>query len=99
MNSGRQVLVCQYTNCLRNGSAAVLASFQAWATPGTMVIGCGCQGQCNMGATVRVLPDDTWYCRVKAQDVQTIVEEHLKQGRPVSSLLHPRFHPAGEEAV
>jgi (2Fe-2S) ferredoxin len=46
-----------------------------------------------MGATVRVLPDDTWYCRVKPDDVRAIVEQHLKQGRPVAALLHPRFHP------
>lgn len=93
MDSSRQILVCQYTNCLRNGSAAVLAAFQGYSVSGAMVIGCGCQGQCNMGATVRVLPDDTWYCRVKPDDVRTIVEQHLKHDRPVSTLLHPRFHP------
>ena len=94
MNSSRQILVCQYTNCLRNGSAGVLAALQGYSVPGAMVIGCGCQGQCNMGATVRVLPDDTWYCRVKPEDVKTIVEQHLKQGLPVKRLLHPRFHPS-----
>ncbi|HEY9656673.1 MAG TPA: (2Fe-2S) ferredoxin domain-containing protein [Crinalium sp.] len=93
MDSGRQILVCQYTNCLANGSAAVLAAFQAASVPGAMVIGCDCQGQCNMGATVRVLPDDIWYCRVKPEDVRAIVEQHLKQGKPVAALLHPRFHP------
>ncbi len=93
MDSGRQILVCQYTDCLANSSAAVLAAFQAASVPGAMVIGCGCQGQCNMGATVRVLPDDTWYSRVKPDDVRTIVEQHLKQGKPVTALLHPRFHP------
>ncbi len=93
MDSGRQILVCQYTNCLANGSAAVLAAFQGTAISGTMVIGCGCQGQCNMGPTVRVMPDNTWYCRVKPGDVRTIVEQHLKDGKPVAALLHPRFHP------
>jgi (2Fe-2S) ferredoxin len=42
---------------------------------------------------VRVLPDETWYCRVKPADVPTIVEHHLEGGEPVAELLHPRFHP------
>lgn len=89
----RQVLVCQYINCLGNGSAEVLAAFSALAIPGIVVIGSECQGQCNMGPTVRVLPDEIWYCRVKPQDVPEIVEQHLQQGKPVDRLLHPRFHP------
>ena len=45
-----------------------------------------------MGATVRVLPDEIWYCRVKPENVEAIVEQHLKQCEPVKALLHPRFH-------
>ncbi len=45
-----------------------------------------------MGATVRMLPDEVWYCRVKPEQVATIVEQHLNQGEPVTALLHPRFH-------
>lgn len=89
----RQVLVCQHTNCLANGSADVLAEFLALDTPGLEIIGSECQGQCNMGPTVRVLPDEIWYCRVKPQDVAEIAEQHLKQGMPVDRLLHPRMHP------
>lgn len=46
-----------------------------------------------MGATVRVLPDETWYARVKPEDVPEIVEQHLNQNKPVERLLHPRLHP------
>ncbi len=87
-----QVLVCQYQNCLERGSAEVLAAFLDRPIPDVTAIGVGCQGQCNMGVTVRVLPDEVWYCRVKPDDVETIVEQHLKQGKPVEALLHPRFH-------
>lgn len=88
----RQVLVCQYVNCCANGSAKVLAAFMNDPVPGVVVTGSECQGQCNMGPTVRVLPDETWYCRVKPEDVPEVVEQHLKQGKPVERLLHPRFH-------
>jgi (2Fe-2S) ferredoxin len=93
MEADRQVLVCQYVNCLANNSAQVLAAFSEGAISGVEVTGNGCQGQCNMGPTVRVLPDEIWYCRVKSEDVPEIIQQHLKQNEPVDRLLHPRFHP------
>lgn len=89
----KKVYVCQYINCLRNGSEAVLQAFQACPVANVEVIASECQGQCNMGAIVRVLPDNIWYCRVKPKDAITIVQQHLKDGEPVAHLLHPRLHP------
>lgn len=89
----KQVLVCQYVSCCANGSREVLESFQANQVPEIEVIPSECQGQCNMGPTVRVLPDEIWYCRVKPEDVLEIMQQHLKDGEPVERLLHPRFHP------
>ncbi len=93
MGADREVWVCQYINCRRNRSDEVLAVFQAHPVAGVTVVGSECQGQCNMGPTVRVLPDETWYCRVKPEDVAEIVERHLKKGELVDRLLHPRLHP------
>ncbi|WP_373534288.1 ferredoxin [Microcoleus sp.] len=88
----RCVLICQYQSCLKSGSAEVLAAFEAQPVAGVTVKACSCQGQCNTGPTVRVTPDETWYCRVKPSDVQSIVEEHLKEGKPVEALFNPRIH-------
>lgn len=88
----RCILVCQHQSCLKNGSAAVLAAFEAQPVPGVKVEASGCQGQCNMGPTVRVMPEEIWYCRVKPIDVPAIVEEHLKGSKPVDALLNPRIH-------
>ncbi|TAE52047.1 MAG: (2Fe-2S) ferredoxin domain-containing protein [Oscillatoriales cyanobacterium] len=75
----RCVLVCQYQSCLR-------------PVPGVKVEASSCQGQCNTGPTVRVTPDQIWYCRVKPSDVESIVEQHLKGGKPVEALFNPRIH-------
>lgn len=88
----RCILVCQHQSCLRNGSAAVLAAFEAHPVSGVKVEGSDCQGQCNMGPTVRVTPDEIWYCRVKPIDVPLIVEQHLLGGKPVKALFNPRIH-------
>lgn len=89
----RQVLVCQYVNCCANGSEAVLQAFQLNSAPDVEIVSSACQGQCNMGPTVRILPDEAWYCRVTPEDVAVIVEQHLSGGAPVDRLLHPRMHP------
>ncbi|HEY9860101.1 MAG TPA: (2Fe-2S) ferredoxin domain-containing protein [Candidatus Obscuribacterales bacterium] len=89
----RQVLVCQYQNCLARGSAEVLAAFQAHPVSDTSIHASACLGQCNMGPNVRVVPDEVWYCRVQARDVPTVIEDHLQAGYAVEPLLHPRFHP------
>jgi (2Fe-2S) ferredoxin len=91
--SNIQVFVCQYQNCLERGSAEVLAAFLAHPVPGVTTIGAGCQGQCNLGVTVHLLPDEVWYCRVKPEQVEAIVTQHLQGGEPVQEFLHPRLHP------
>jgi (2Fe-2S) ferredoxin len=90
------VQVCQNRSCLRNQSKAVLEAFQQYQSEHILVAESECQGQCSAGPTVRVLPDNTWYCRVSPDDVQPIVEQHLGQGQPYRARLHPRFHPPAE---
>lgn len=49
----------------------------------------GCLDTCAFGVSVVVYPEGAWYGGVKVEDVPTIVEEHLVQGRPVERLLMP----------
>ncbi len=48
----------------------------------------GCQGFCQMGPLVRILPDDVLYNRVKAADVKGIVEATVRDGQVIESLLY-----------
>ena len=88
----KYVSICQYQSCQRNGSAEVLAAFKKLILPEFTVNGCDCLGQCSSGPTVKINPDNIWYCRVKPTDVPEIVEQHLTEGKPVDRLLHPRIH-------
>ena len=87
-----RVLICQNRSCLQRGSAEVLAAFQAADIPGTIAEGSPCLNQCSSGPTVRVVTDETWYCRVSVEDVPAIVEQHLIGGNPVEAKLNPRIH-------
>lgn len=88
----RCVMVCQHRSCLRNDSEQVLFALRAAAPQGIFVSPSACLGQCASGPTVQVVPDGTWYCRVKPTDVPAIVEQHLLGDQPVQALLHPRLH-------
>jgi (2Fe-2S) ferredoxin len=46
----------------------------------------GCLDACERGCSVVVYPEGVWYGGVKPSDVEEIVEEHLKNGRPVERL-------------
>lgn len=89
----KTVMVCQHCSCLEKGSAEVLAAFQAADLPEEVeIVASDCQGQCSVSPTVRILPEETWYCRVKPEDVPLIVEENLHKNQRVQSKLNPSIH-------
>ena len=61
----------------------------------------GCLDQCEKGCAVVVYPDNVWYGGVTPDDVDEIIEEHIKHGRVVERLQIPDdqltgIEPAGE---
>ena len=47
----------------------------------------GCLDRCAAGPVAVVYPEAVWYSYVDAQDIDEIVESHLKNGRVVERLL------------
>ena len=93
---GLRVLVCAGTGCVANGSLKVIEKFKelgANVRPMTQqdkvtIVPTGCHGFCEQGVLV-VIPDlDVTYVRVKLEDVEEIVESHIKEGKPVERLLY-----------
>lgn len=48
----------------------------------------GCQGFCQMGPLVTILPENTFYTRVKVTDVEEIVRTTLIEGKVIDRLLY-----------
>jgi (2Fe-2S) ferredoxin len=48
----------------------------------------GCLDQCGHGPMIVVYPDSVWYWGVQVEDVDEIVREHLRDGRPVERLRY-----------
>ena len=100
----RRVIVCAGTGCVANGAYKVITAFNDQiAAAGISVTTefkveesqhdlrlnkSGCQGFCQMGPLVTVLPDEILYNKVKVEDVEEIVSQTLVGGKVVDRLLY-----------
>ena len=76
------VLVCGGTGCKSSNSLQIIENFKSLIAKNNLqndvqVIKTGCFGFCEQGPIVKVMPDNTFYTRVKPEDVERIVNEHL----------------------
>ena len=47
----------------------------------------GCLDRCGEGPVMVVYPEETWYTFIDRQDVDEIIDMHLKQGKVVERLM------------
>ena len=88
-----QILICGGTGCTSSGSARLVERFeelleQNGLTKEIKLVHTGCFGLCEAGPVVIVYPEGAFYSRVKVEDVDEIVAEHLIKGRIVQRLLY-----------
>ena len=100
----RRVIICAGTGCMANGAMKVHEAFKSEiAGSGLRVIlelraeatsdeirlsKSGCQGFCQMGPLVSVVPDGILYTKVRGEDVAEIVEKTLAGHQIVERLLY-----------
>ena len=87
------VLCCGGTGCTSSGSSQIIERFEQQIQEKGLdkevkVIRTGCFGLCEAGPVVIIYPEGTFYSRVKVEDVDEIVSEHLLKGRPVQHLVY-----------
>lgn len=87
------ILVCGGTGCVSLESDRLLDNFvkavkDAGYEKETQVVRTGCFGFCGEGTIVKILPDNTVYVRVKPEDADEIVREHIVKGRKVERLFY-----------
>ena len=87
------VLVCGGTGCTSSGSTKLIERFEEQIAANGLdkevkVVRTGCFGLCEAGPVVIIYPEGTFYSRVKLEDVDEIVTEHLLKGRKVQHLVY-----------
>lgn len=93
-NDRQIVLVCCGTGCTANGAREVFQNFQTKLKDHPeievqpIIKATGCNGWCEKGPLVRMMPRDITYCSVAAKDVDEIVEKTLLNGVLIKRLLY-----------
>lgn len=94
-NQDRQtILVCCGTGCIANGGRKVYEAFTErikdhpeWEVQ-PILKSTGCNGWCEKGPLVRIMPRDITYCSVTPKDVDDIVDKTLLEGSLIKRLLY-----------
>jgi len=99
----KRIIVCAGTGCISNGSAKVYSAlkeklakkgidicvdFKEETSSNYLMSKSSCQGFCQQGPLVTILPDEIIYCKVKVDDVDDIIEKTILSNEVVERLLY-----------
>ena len=89
----RQISICMGTGCKACGGEALLAAFEtaledAGLADEVEVVMTGCHGFCERGALLVIRPEEIFYEHVTAKQVPEIVEQTIKNGEVIETLLY-----------
>lgn len=93
-NEKRKILVCCGTGCLANNSYDVYEKFNELLknnpeiTVQPSIKATGCNGLCEKGPVVKILPDEISYFKVSAKDVEEIIEKTILKGEIINRFLY-----------
>lgn len=97
-----KILVCAGTGCIAGGSLIIYEEFKKMAQKNNLLVEVdllkeqegigvkksGCHGFCEAGPLVRIEPYNYLYLKVKLEDCEEIFEKTVKNGLPVTNLMH-----------
>jgi len=101
-NLRAHVLLCYGGACISSNAGSVKETMEkAIAKAGLQnevdVVTTGCMGTCELGPIMVIYPEGVFYQKVKPEDAEEIVQEHLLKGRVVKRLFYKK--PKTEEMV
>ncbi len=92
-NNRKKVLVCCGTGCIASNSLEVYKKFNEKLVNSDILVepivkATGCNGLCEKGPVVKIMPDDISYFKVSTDDVEEIIEKTIKDGITIDRLLY-----------
>ncbi|WP_289135991.1 ferredoxin [uncultured Brevibacillus sp.] len=94
------VLICNGGSCMRKGGEEVTLALRESITRAGLddvvhTTRTRCNGRCEDACVVIVYPEGIWYENITPEDADLLVEQHLRNGEPVESLMTHRFMQGG----
>jgi NADH:ubiquinone oxidoreductase subunit F (NADH-binding)/(2Fe-2S) ferredoxin len=89
------ILVCGGTACESSRSDQIYQNLleeckAQGVADEVQIVKTGCFGFCEQGPIVKILPEDSFYVKVKPEDAKELISEHIIKGREVSRLLYDK---------
>ena len=99
----KRIIICAGTGCVANGSLKIYEAFKEAAKEtgvnmtvelkredekAAVLSKSGCQGFCQMGPLVNIVPAGILYTKVKTEDVKEIVEKSVKGDEIIERLCY-----------
>ncbi|HRX09390.1 MAG TPA: NADH-ubiquinone oxidoreductase-F iron-sulfur binding region domain-containing protein [Candidatus Limiplasma sp.] len=98
----KRIVVCAGTGCIAGGALKVIDKFEEVIKAkglnvamtinkhedGYQVSGSGCQGFCQMGPVLTILPENIMYCKVTPEDVEEILEKTILGDTLIDRLVY-----------
>jgi NADH-quinone oxidoreductase subunit F len=88
-----QIRLCRGSSCAASGASTIADALERCIKDNRLekkvkLITTGCHGLCEMGPIVIVNPGDTLYARVKIEDIEDIVQQHILKGEIIERLVY-----------
>lgn len=101
-NVKKRIILCAGTGCVANGALKVYDAFLKTAknmkldicielkkeSKGTLISKSGCQGFCQMGPLVSLMPENILYTKVTVEDVKEILEKSIVGNETIERLCY-----------
>jgi len=88
-----QIRLCRGSSCAASGASTIADALERCIKDNRLekkvkLITTGCHGLCEMGPIVIVNPGNTLYARVKIEDIEEIVQQHILKGEIIEQLIY-----------
>lgn len=94
------VLICNGGSCMRQGAEEVTVALrhaisEAGLDDSIHTTRTRCNGRCEDACVIIVYPEGVWYQDVTPEHAEVLVEQHLRRGEPVESIMSHRYQMNG----
>ena len=89
----QQILICGGTGCTSSGSIDLYKELvrqinEKGLADKVAVIKTGCFGLCALGPIMITQPDGCFYSKLKMENIEKIIDQHIIGGNPIRELLY-----------
>src|SRR5690554_6501460 len=96
-----QIALCKGTGCHSSGEPTLYDKIEEVLRAKGIrdkvnLVRTGCRGFCEMGPLVEIFPQNVFYCKVKPEDVEEIINKTVMNGEIIEELLFDGIPVAGD---